>query len=71
MPEREVTYLDFGTERLHLAKANGGLGINLARCGINAIREPTDELPARFKDRPGLFPAEMCKRCLRALEGEG
>jgi hypothetical protein len=62
-----VTYLDFGTPRIHLAQSNGGLGSNLPRCGWRAIQKPTDHLPARFRDRPGLYPAEMCKRCLATL----
>lgn len=63
----EVTYLDFGTKHLHLAQDNVGPGIQIARCGMGPGPRVTDDLPARFKDRPGLFEDEMCERCRRSL----
>jgi len=60
-----VTYLDFGTKHLHLARSFQGLEADVAQCGLGAARRIDTGRPARFKDRPGLFPAEMCKRCLQ------
>jgi hypothetical protein len=58
-----VTYLDFGTAHVHLAAPDGGTPPAVALCGMGASRYIDDPRPGSFDDRPGLYPAEMCKRC--------
>lgn len=67
----EVTYLDFGSKHIHIAKAHQGINADIAHCGMGAAYRADHERPGRFKDRPGLFSGEMCKRCAAAALQQG
>lgn len=71
MSDSVVTYLDFGTKHLHLARSFQGIEADVAKCGLGLALRTDAARPARFKDRPGLFPGEMCKRCLASTQQSG
>lgn len=71
MSGKVVTYLDFGTAHVHLARRDGTQPPAIALCGLGAALPVDAPCPGSFDDRPGLYPAELCKRCKKLATDKG